>query len=174
VIPVPINVLFLCTANSARSILAEAILNARGGGRFRAFSAGSTPAGRVNPHALSLLERMRLPVEGLRSKAWDDFAQPGAPAMDLVFTVCDNAAGEACPLWPGKPVTAHWGIEDPAAAAGDDEAKRRAFETAYARLAARIDLLVALPDEDLRRLDRRVLADRLQAIGDSRERADVR
>jgi arsenate reductase (thioredoxin) len=172
--PEPINVLFLCTANSARSILAEAILATRGAGRFRAFSAGSMPAGRINPHALALLERRRLPVDGLRSKAWDEFAQPGAPTMDLVFTVCDNAAGEACPLWPGQPVTAHWGIEDPAAACGGDEALRQAFETAYARLAARIELLVAMPPDALRMLDRRALAARLQAIGDAQALADVR
>lgn len=148
----PFNVLFLCTGNSARSILAEALLNDLGRGRFRAFSAGSHPAGRVNPWALETLRGAGLPVEGLRSKPWDEFAAPGAPSLDFVITVCDNAAGEACPVWPGRPATAHWGIPDPAAVEGDDEAKRRAFAATMATLRRRIALLAALPQGKLERL----------------------
>jgi len=133
------NVLFLCTGNSARSVLAEAWMNAAGKGHYRAYSAGSRPAGKVNPFALELLRRKGLPVEGLRSKSWDEFAAPGAPRMDYIFTVCDNAAGEACPVWPGHPATAHWGVDDPAAVGGSDAEKRAAFETAFGLLAARID-----------------------------------
>jgi arsenate reductase len=133
------NVLFLCTGNSARSILAEAYLNARGKGQFRAFSAGSHPNGRVNPLALELLQEHGISTEGLRSKSWDEFARPGTPALDFVFTVCDNAAGETCPYWPGQPVTEHWGVEDPAAVDGGDEEKRRAFLQAFTLLSARID-----------------------------------
>jgi arsenate reductase len=143
------NVLFLCTGNSARSLLAEACLNAAGRPRFRAFSAGSHPTGRVNPLALELLDRLGLPSRELRSKAWDEFAAPGAPTMDIVITVCDQAAGEACPLWPGRPVTARWGVPDPAAVNGDDAAKRAAFEAAFAVLSRRIRLLVDLPLETL-------------------------
>lgn len=138
------NVLFLCTGNSARSILAEAYLNSIGAGRFQAFSAGSHPAGRVNPLAIELLQRNRIATGHLRSKAWDEFARADAPRMDIVITVCDQAAGEVCPLWPGRPVTAHWGIQDPAAVAGDDEGKRRAFLHAFAELRTRIDLLARL------------------------------
>ena len=156
------NVLFLCTGNSARSILAEAYLNARGGGNFAAYSAGSHPAGSVNPFALELLRRHRIDVEGLRSKNWDEFARPGAPRMDFVFTVCDNAAGEACPLWPGQPVTAHWGVEDPAAVQGTDEEKHKAFLKAFAQLATRINLLLNLPME---KIDRLSLKARLDEIG---------
>ncbi len=123
----PFNVLFLCTGNSARSIMSEVMMNAMGAPRFRAFSAGSHPAGKVNPFAIELLQKNRLPTEGLRSKSWDEFAQPGAPELDFVFTVCDSAAGEACPVWPGQPISAHWGIADPAAEQGDDEHRRRAF-----------------------------------------------
>jgi protein-tyrosine-phosphatase len=138
-----LNVLFLCTGNSARSILAEAFLNSAGGGRFRAYSAGSHPAGKVNPFALELLEKNRISTEGLRSKSWDEFARPGAPQMHFVFTVCDNAAGEACPLWPGQPITAHWGVADPAAVQGSDEEKRKAFLAAFTQLSARIRLFLA-------------------------------
>ena len=141
------NVLFLCTGNSARSIMAESILRQVGAGRFRAFSAGSHPAGRVNPFALELLERNRMPTDGLRSKNWDEFAQPGAPKLDFVFTVCDNAAGEVCPVWPGQPMTAHWGIPDPAAVEGSDEDKRKAFAEASRTLLNRIRIFASLPLE---------------------------
>ncbi|MCX8085888.1 MAG: arsenate reductase ArsC [Rhodocyclaceae bacterium] len=160
----PLNVLFLCTGNSARSILAEALLNAHGQGRFRAFSAGSHPTGQVNPFALELLKKNRLPVEGLRSKSWDEFARPGAPELDFVFTVCDNAAGEVCPIWPGQPMTAHWGVPDPAAVQGDDEAKRKAFFLAFTQLQNRILLFVNLP---LAKLDKLALKARLDEIGRS-------
>src|SRR5512147_1885128 len=133
------NVLFLCTGNSARSILAETLLNNMGKGRFRAFSAGSTPAGRVNPFALELLEKNHFPTGGLRSKSWDEFAQPDAPQLDFVITVCDNAAGEVCPVWPGQPMTAHWGIPDPAAVEGSDEERRDAFHDAAILLKRRIE-----------------------------------
>ena len=133
-----VNVLFLCTGNSARSILSEAILNRLGGGRFRAFSAGSKPVGRVNPVALELLGRLEYPTEGLRSKSWDQFAGPDAPAMDHIVTVCNNAAGETCPVWPGHPATEHWDIADPAGVGDTDEERRAAFETAYATLDAHI------------------------------------
>ena len=139
------HVLFLCTGNSARSILAECYLNHAGRGRFRAWSAGSKPAGRVNPFALELLRAKGIAVEGARSKSWDEFAAPGAPVMDHIFTVCDNAAGEACPLWPGRPATAHWGVDDPAAVEGSDADKRAAFELAYSRLSAKIDAWLAGP-----------------------------
>jgi len=134
-----VNVLFLCTGNSARSILAEAYLNAAGKGRFKAYSAGSKPGGRVNPFARELLEKNRIDSAGLRSKSWDEFAKADAPKMDFIFTVCDNAAAETCPYWPGKPVTAHWGIADPAAVAGSDDEKRKAFLNAFTELKARID-----------------------------------
>ncbi len=146
------NVLFLCTGNSARSILAEAYLNLAGKGRFSAFSAGSKPGGRVNPYALELLQKNRISVEGLRSKSWDEFAAPGAPQMDIVLTVCDSAAAEACPYWPGQPMTAHWGVPDPAAVEGSDEDKRRAFLTAYSTLSNRINLLLSLSIDKLDRL----------------------
>ena len=156
------NVLFLCTGNSARSILAEAYLNSAGKGRFKAYSAGSTPGGTVNPHALELLERTRIGTAGLRSKSWDEFAAPGAPKMDFVFTVCDNAAAEPCPYWPGQPMTAHWGVPDPAAAEGSDEEKRKAFSRAFAALSARINFFINLP---LDKLDRLALTKKLQEIG---------
>lgn len=162
------NVLFLCTGNSARSIMAEALLNAMGRGRFRAWSAGSYPRGEVHPYALELIERNRLPVAELRSKSWDEFARPDSPALDFVFTVCDNAAGEVCPLWPGQPMTAHWGIPDPAAATGTIEERRRAFFTAYTQLSNRLSILVNLP---LANLDRLALQRKLDEIGrvDSKE-----
>ena len=156
------NVLFLCTGNSARSILAESYLNAMGCGRFRAYSAGSHPTGKVNPFALKLLERNRIPIDGLRSKAWDEFANPGAPQMDIIITVCDQAAGEMCPVWPGHPVTAHWGVEDPAAETGDDDAKRAVFMRAFSILQKRIALLVNLRLESL---DRMATEQRLKQIG---------
>ncbi len=146
------NVLFLCTGNSARSILAEAYLGHEGRSRFTAFSAGSLPAGRVNPFALELLERKGIPTADFRSKSWNEFAAPGAPVMDLIITVCDNAAGEVCPVWPGEPITAHWGVPDPAAVEGDDAAKRSAFVQAYTVLARRIDILLGLRLEALDRL----------------------
>jgi protein-tyrosine-phosphatase len=139
------NVLFLCTGNSARSILAESLLNHFGKGRFSAFSAGSHPGGQVNPFALALLEKNRFPTGELRSKSWDEFAQPDAPQLDFVVTVCDNAAGEVCPAWPGQPITAHWGIPDPAAVQGSDDDKRRAFVLAMEQLQRRISMFVSLP-----------------------------
>ncbi len=156
------NVLFLCTGNSARSILGEALLNSLGQGRFRAFSAGSHPGGRVNPFALELLAKNGLPTQGLRSKSWDEFAAPGSPAFDFIFTVCDSAAAETCPVWPGHPMSAHWGIPDPAAVEGEDEAKRKAFRDAFVRLQRRISLLANLP---LQSLDKLSLQKRLSEIG---------
>ena len=141
----PYHVLFLCTGNSARSILAEVLLNSRGQGRFKAYSAGSQPVGRVNPHALEFLRHAGLPIEGLRSKSWDEFAQPGSLHFDFVITVCDNAAGEVCPAWPGQPITAHWGVLDPAAVEGDDEQKRHAFVEAMSQLQRRISVFTSLP-----------------------------
>jgi arsenate reductase len=158
------NVLFLCTGNSARSILAEAILNGSGGGRFNGFSAGSDPKGTVHPLALALLERKGLPTRGLRSKAWDEFARPGAPQLDFVFTVCDNAAGEVCPLWPGQPITAHWGMPDPAAVEGTDLEKANAFREALRILERRIERFVTLP---VSTLDRLALGNKVQGIGKS-------
>jgi protein-tyrosine-phosphatase len=146
------NVLFLCTGNSARSILAEALFKHWGKGRFRAYSAGSFPKGAVHPLALELLQKLHLPTGGLRSKSWHEFACPGAPVMDFVFTVCDQAAGEACPVWPGDPVTAHWGVPDPAASQGTETEKRKVFREAYVALENRIKLFVALPIDKLDRL----------------------
>jgi arsenate reductase (thioredoxin) len=142
------NVLFICTGNSARSILAEAILNREGRGRFKAFSAGSHPAGTVNPHAIGLLKNLGYDVSGLRSKSWDEFAGPGAPAMDFIFTVCDDAAGETCPVWAGHPVTAHWGVPDPAAATGTPAEIQLAFDDAYRMMERRIGIFVNLPHLD--------------------------
>ncbi|WP_332804485.1 arsenate reductase ArsC [Sphingomonas sp. RT2P30] len=156
------NILLLCTGNSARSILGEAIINRLGEGRFRAFSAGSFPKGAVHPGALRLLARHGYPTDGLRSKSWDEFAAPGAPPIDLVITVCDNAAGEVCPIWPGHPVKVHWGLADPAAVEGDDAAIDTAFEAAHAALSRRVAKLVALPCED----QASVLRQRIQAIHD--------
>jgi len=148
----PYNVLFLCTGNSARSILGEALLNKIGKGKFVAYSAGSQPKGAVNPHALALLKRLDFPTGNLRSKSWDEFARPDAPEMDFVFTVCDNAANEVCPVWPGQPMTAHWGIPDPAAVESDEEAIERAFKDAFLQLQRRIDLFANLPVQSLDRL----------------------
>jgi arsenate reductase len=156
------NVLFLCTGNSARSILAEALLNHLGQGRFKAYSAGSHPRGEVHPLALDVLETADISAEGARSKSWDEFAVPGAPAMDFVFTVCDNAAGEACPIWPGHPMTAHWGIEDPAAATGTRLQQLAAFEAALRFMRNRIMAFINLP---LASIDRLALTPRLAAIG---------
>ncbi len=156
------NVLFICTGNSARSILAEVILNQLGAGRFRAYSAGSTPAGRVNPKALELLERNRFKINDLRSKSWDEFAGLDAPHMDFVLTVCDKAAGEVCPVWPGQPISAHWGVSDPAAVRGTEEQIDRAFQEAFSVLSRRISLFVTLP---LDKLDRLALTSELSRIG---------
>ena len=158
----PFNVLFLCTGNSARSILAEAILNKVGLGKFQAFSAGSQPKGQVHPEARKLLQSLGYDTSGFRSKSWNEFAKPGAPALDFVFTVCDNAAGEACPLWPGQPMTAHWGIPDPAAATGSTAEISLAFKDAYRMLSQRIDIFLALP---IRSLDQLSLRTRLREIG---------
>lgn len=148
----PFHVLFLCTGNSARSILAEALLGVIGEGRFAAFSAGSHPAGQVRPFAVELAVKFGYPAEKLRSKSWDEYAAADAPSMDFIITVCDNAAGEICPIWPGHPVSAHWGVADPAAVAGDDAARRLAYRDAFLVLRRRVELLVALPDERLRGL----------------------
>ena len=154
--------LVLCTGNSARSILAEVLFNVLGKGKFIAHSAGSKPAGRVNPFALELLQQQGFSTEGLRSKNWDEFAAPGAPQIDFIFTVCDNAAGESCPVWPGKPATAHWGIPDPAAVTGDDATKRAAFRKASEQLARRIQLFLSLP---IASLDKLTLKEKLAEIG---------
>ena len=156
------NVLFLCTGNSARSIIGEAVLNHLGQQRFRAFSAGSTPKGQVHPMTLAVLANAGIPTEGLRSKPWDEFATPDAPKMDFVFTVCDNAAGETCPIWPGQPMTAHWGIEDPAAVSGPEFKQRAAFEDALRFLRNRIAAFTNLP---LASIDRMTLSSKLQGIG---------
>jgi len=156
------NVLFLCTGNSARSILAESILSKEGAGRFRSFSAGSQPKGEVHPMALKVLRAFNYPSEGFRSKSWQEFAKPDAPVMDFVFTVCDSAAGEACPVWPGQPMTAHWGIEDPAAVEGSDVQKEAAFVAAFKYLKNRISVFAALP---IASLDRMTLGSRLVEIG---------
>lgn len=156
------NVLFLCTGNSARSILAESLLNQLGKGRFRAYSAGSHPAGRVNPFALELLEKTHFPTGELRSKPWDEFAQPDSPQLDFVITVCDKAAGEVCPVWPGQPMSAHWGIPDPVAVEGSDEVKRHAFVEAMNQMQRRICMFVSLP---FATLDRIKLQQAVQLIG---------
>ncbi len=158
------RVLFLCTGNSARSIFGEVIMNAMANGRFIAYSAGSHPAGRVNPMTIELLQKNRLPTAGLRSKSWNEFARPEAPQLDFVFTVCDDAAGEICPIWPGQPITAHWGVEDPAVVAGDEEAKRKAFLGAFTTLRRRIELFLSLPHG---KIDKLALAQRLRTIGTS-------
>lgn len=156
------NVLFVCTANSARSILAEGLLNHLGAPRFKAFSAGSHPKGIVHPLALKTLAALKLPAQGYRSKAWDEFAEAGAPPLDFVFTVCDNAAGEACPVWPGRPATAHWGVPDPAAVEGIEDARERAFMDAALTLKRRIELMLALP---LERLDAMAIERQVKGIG---------
>jgi protein-tyrosine-phosphatase len=161
----PYNVLFLCTANSARSILAEAILNREGAGKFRAFSAGSHPRGEPNPHAIELLKKLNYDTGFARSKSWDEFAVEGAPQMDFVFTVCDQAAAESCPVWPGQPMTAHWGVPDPAAVEGNEAQKRLAFADAYRMLSNRISIFVNLP---LASLDRLALQKRLKEIGQAK------
>jgi arsenate reductase len=156
------NALFLCTGNSARSIMAEVLMNEIGKGRFRAYSAGSHPGGKVNPFAIELLRAANLPTAGLRSKSWDEFARPGAPPMDFILTVCDDAAGEVCPIWPGKPMTAHWGVADPAAVEGTEDEKRAAFHGAARLLRRRIELLASLPME---KLDQLSIQSKLREIG---------
>jgi arsenate reductase len=158
----PFNVLFLCTGNSARSILAEALINSWGRGKFIGFSAGSSPKGKVHPIALELLKHMKMSTEGMRSKSWDEFAKSGAPKLDFVFTVCDNAANETCPVWPGQPMTAHWGVADPAAVEGSETDQWLAFRTAFRELESRIKIFTSLP---IRSLDRVKLQERLHAIG---------
>ena len=155
------NVLFLCTGNSARSVIAEAVLNQLGRGRFKAFSAGSMPTGSVNPHVLDLLQRNNMPTEGIRSKSWDEFASPDAPKLDFVFTVCDQAAGEVCPVWPGQPMTAHWGLEDPAQVEGE-EAQQRAVKNVFLQLNRRIGIFTSLP---LEKIERHSLQKELDDIG---------
>lgn len=164
-----LNILFLCTGNSARSILAEALMNNLGAGRFKAYSAGSMPKGEVNPHALPLVRALGFKDQDFRSKAWDEFAAPGAPKLDFVITVCDNAAGEVCPIWPGQPISAHWGIPDPAAATGTDAEIAVAFREAARRLRNRIELLRALPVE---KLDRMSLLAKTREIGERADQAE--
>lgn len=158
------NVLVLCTGNSARSIMAEALINTMGKGRFHAYSAGSQPTGKVNPFAIEQVASTGYPIDNLRSKGWDEFAQPGAPQMDFILTVCDNAAGEACPAWPGQPISAHWGFEDPAAAEGSDEAKRATFNKVFRQILGRVQVFVNLP---LPMLDKTAIKREMQAIGDT-------
>lgn len=160
------NVLFLCTGNSARSILAESLLNLMGRGKFKAYSAGSHPKGEVHPYALDQLRQSKFPAEGFRSKSWSEFEGPDAPRMDFVFTVCDHAANEACPVWPGQPMTAHWGVPDPAAAEGTEEQKRKAFQRAFLQLQARISLFLGLP---LPSIDRLSLNRKLREIGQTQD-----
>ena len=162
----PFNVLFLCTGNSARSILAEGLLKGLGTDRFQAYSAGSTPKGEVHPMAIATLSSYSLPTDGYRSKSWDEFAAPGAPKMDFIITVCDNAAGEVCPVWPGQPMTAHWGVEDPAAHEGTEEERLKAFHDAARMLKRRIELFLSLP---LDRLDAMSIQTELRGIGQSRQ-----
>lgn len=158
----PYNVLFLCTGNSARSILAEVLINRWGAGQFVGYSAGSFPKGEVNPLTLQFLQHVKLPIEGLRSKSWDEFARPGAPVLDFVFTVCDQAAGEVCPVWPGQPITAHWGMEDPAAAEGTEAEKLAVFNRVFRALESRIKIFCSLP---LRSLDRVCIKEHVDEIG---------
>jgi arsenate reductase len=163
------NVLFLCTGNSARSIIAESILRQVGAGRFQAYSAGSRPTGRVNPFALEMLRHNRMPTDGLRSKNWDEFAKADAPQLDFVITVCDNAAGEVCPVWPGQPMSAHWGIPDPAAVGGSDDDKRKAFVEASRTLLSRVRIFTSLP---LHTLDRLSLQRKMDELGKSPAKAE--
>jgi arsenate reductase len=158
----PYNILILCTGNSARSILGEALFNTMSAGRFQAFSAGSHPSGKVNPFAIEQVKALGYPTESLRSKSWDEFAQPGAPEMDFVVTVCDNAAGEACPIWPGHPMTAHWGFPDPAAVEGTEGEKRAAFAQTLRQIRHRVQLFLSLPLESL---DRMAIENKMRAIG---------
>ena len=158
----PYNILVLCTGNSARSIIGEALFNTLGAGRFKAFSAGSHPTGKVNPFAIEQVQALGYPLEGLRSKSWDEFAQPDSPQMDFIVTVCDKAAGEMCPLWPGQPVAAHWGFPDPAAVEGSDEVKRAAFAQTLRQIRNRVQLFLSLP---LETLDRMAIENRMKAIG---------
>jgi arsenate reductase len=160
----PFNVLFLCTGNSARSVMAEVLLNHWGQGRFRAYSAGSHPNGKVNPFTLTLLQGLNLPIDGLRSKSWDEFAMPGAPPMNFVFTVCDQAAGEVCPIWPGQPVTAHWGFTDPAAFVGPDTQKALVFADVFRQIERRIRIFCALP---LETLSRQAISREVTALGNT-------
>ncbi|MBC8024434.1 MAG: arsenate reductase ArsC [Steroidobacteraceae bacterium] len=166
----PFNVLILCTGNSARSILGEALINHWGRGKFVGYSAGSSPKGTVHPIALELLRHMKMPTDGMRSKSWDEFAKPGAPNLDFVFTVCDNAAGESCPIWPGQPMTAHWGVEDPAAVEGSETEKWIAFRLAFRELENRIKIFTSLP---IRSLDKVKLQERLHEIGKIRPADEV-
>ena len=160
--PKPYNILVLCTGNSARSIIGEALFNTMGAGRFKAYSAGSHPTGKVNPFAIEQVQALGYPVENLRSKSWDEFAAPGAPELDFVVTVCDKAAGEICPFWPGQPVTAHWGFPDPAAVEGSDDEKREAFRQTVRQIRTRVQLFLSLP---LETLDRMAIENRMRAIG---------
>lgn len=162
------NVLILCTGNSARSIMAEALINTMGQGRFRAYSAGSHPTGKVNPFAIEKVESVKYPTENLRSKSWDEYATPDAPKMDFIITVCDNAAGEMCPVWPGQPISAHWGFEDPAAVEGTDDEKRRAFEQTFRHMMNRVRLFVNLP---LKMLDQTAIKRELANIGKTEQEA---
>jgi arsenate reductase (thioredoxin) len=158
------NVLVLCTGNSARSIMAEALINTMGKGRFRAYSAGSHPTGKVNPFAIEQVASTGYLIDNLRSKSWDEFAKPDAPQMDFILTVCDNAAGEVCPVWPGQPISAHWGFEDPAAVEGSDEAKRAAFSKVFRQILGRVQVFVNLP---LTMLDKTAIKHEMQAIGNT-------
>lgn len=158
------NVLFLCTGNSARSIMAEALLTTMGKGRFRGYSAGSHPGGVVNPFAIEQVKKLNYPIENLRSKSWDEFAQPDAPKMDFIITVCDNAAGEVCPVWPGQPIAAHWGFEDPALAVGSDEEKRRVFEKVCRQIMSRVHVFLGLP---LAMLEKSAIQHEVKSIGET-------
>ena len=162
------NVLVLCTGNSARSIMAEALINTMGQGRFRAYSAGSHPTGQVNPFAIEKVQSVHYPVDGLRSKNWDEFAVPGAPQMDFIITVCDNAAGEVCPVWPGQPISTHWGFADPAAVEGSDDVKRHAFDATFREILNRVRLFVNLP---LKMLDKTAIKRELDGIGQTQNTA---